>query len=108
MQTGTQVAQMPMIAPIADKVMQGAGWRPAAGGVDPNIPVPAQTAAMNIKSPYIQGQGPEVVAEPGGGAGEGMDVRQNTSPQFPPVPRDGASSMTGIETASTADNLQAA
>lgn len=104
MQTGTQVAQMPMIAPIADKVMQGAGWTPAPGGVDPNIPVADATAAMNIKSPYIQGEGAEVVAE----AGAAPEVRENTSPQFPPVPQDGASPMTGIETSSTADNLQAA
>ncbi|MBB6559592.1 hypothetical protein HNP48_002259 [Acidovorax soli] len=106
MQTGTQVAQMPMIAPIADKVMQGAGWRPTPGGVDPNIPVADTTAAMNIKSPYIQGEGPELEAEAGEGAA--TEVRQNTSPQFPPVPQDGPSAMQGIETSSTADNLQAA
>ena len=95
MSTGVQVAQMPMIAPVADKVMQANGWRPAPGGVDPNIPTASTTAAMNIASPYVQGEGP-------------TGVRENTSPQFPPVPQDGASPMTGIETSDTADNLQGA
>lgn len=99
MQGGAQVAQMPMIAPIADAIMQGAGYQaPTPGGDDPNFPVPAQTAAMNIKSPYIQGQGPEVVeAAPA--------VQQNTSPAFPPVPQDAGQGMQGIETPATADNL---
>ena len=34
-------------------------------------------------------------------------VQANTSPSFPPVPDDGPSAMEGIETMSTADNLQA-
>lgn len=56
MQGGAQVAQMPMIVPIADAIMQGAGYpRPSPGGDDPNFPTPAQTAAINIKDPYIQG-----------------------------------------------------
>ena len=100
MQGGAQVAQMPMIAPIADAIMQGAGYkRPSPGGDDPNFPTPALTAAMNIKSPYIQGEGPEQVeAAPA--------VRENTSPTFPPKAPDGSSPMEGIETASTMDNLE--
>lgn len=100
MQGGAQVAQMPMIAPIADKIMQGAGYQaPNPGGVDPNFPVPDQTAAMNIKSPYIQGQGPEVVAP------AMPPVRENTSPAFPPIPQDPAQGQAGMETVNTADNL---
>lgn len=58
MQGGAQVAQMPMIAPIADEIMKGAGYQaPNPGGDDPNFPTADQTAAMNIKSPYIQGKG---------------------------------------------------
>jgi len=107
MQGGAQVAQMPMIAPIADAIMQGAGYqRPTPGGDDPNFPVAVQTAAMNIKSPYLQG-------EANGGlpaAQEEVDeatapVNANTSPQFPPVPDDGRSPMQGIETTTTSDNL---
>ena len=33
------------------------------------------------------------------------DVRQNTSPAFPPVPDDGASPMAGIETPIITDNI---
>lgn len=103
MQAAAQVAQMPMIAPIADKVMQGAGYQmPNPGGVDPNFPTPNEAAATNMRSPYIQGQGAQFGSEQ---IGE-LAVQQNTSPQFPPVPQDGASPMEGIETPTTADNLQ--
>lgn len=109
MQGGAQVAQMPMIAPIADAIMQGAGYqRPNPMGDDPNFPVADQTAAMNIKSPYIQGQdsGGQVVAEEEAAAAA-PEVNANTSPQFPPVPDDGLSPMQGIETTTTTDNLPA-
>ncbi|MES2247596.1 MAG: hypothetical protein V4645_09955 [Pseudomonadota bacterium] len=110
MQGGAQVAQMPMIAPIADAIMQGAGYRrPSPGGDDPNFPMPTQTAAMNIKSPYIQGQDqaqPAAVAQEEAAAAA-APVRENTSPTFPPRPADGASGMDGIETARTNDNVPA-
>lgn len=94
MQAGAQVAQMPMIAPIADEVMKGAGYRrPNPGGHDPNFPVASETAAMNIQSPYVQPGGPDT------------GVRQNTSPGFPPVPDDGGSPMQGIETPRIDDNM---
>lgn len=90
MQGGAQVAQMPMIAPIADAIMQGAGYqRPNPMGDDPNFPVPA--APANAAE--------QAAASP--------PVRENTSPTFPPVPDDGASPMRGIETAETTDNLPA-
>lgn len=95
MQGGAQVAQMPMIAPIADEMMKGAGYVMPAGGQDPNFPTPAQTAAMNIKSPYIQGQGPELIPEPA----------QNTSPAYPPVPQTAPTGQHGIETPAVADNI---
>ena len=100
MQGGAQVAQMPMIAPIADKMMQAAGFQNQPGGQDPNFPVPEQAAAMNIASPYVQGVGP-VGAESGEGATE---IPSNTSPQFPAVAGTG---QQGIETTTTADNLGA-
>ena len=99
MQAGAQVAQMPMIAPIADEVMKGAGYqKPNPVGDDPNFPTADQTAAMNIKSPYIQGEGAEYEDMP--------EVQENTSPQYPPVPQDASTGMTGIETANTNDNLE--
>jgi len=85
MQGGAQVAAMPQIAPIADAIMQGAGYKmPSPGGDDPNFPQPM---AM-----------PAAAAAP---------VQQNTSPSFPPVAPDGSSPMQGIETPTTTDNLGA-
>jgi hypothetical protein len=90
MQGGAQVAQMPQIAPIADAIMQSAGYQaPTPGGDDPNYP----TAA--ITQPAIEQVPPEL--PPG--------VQQNTSPNFPPVPQQPASGMGGIETATVADNV---
>jgi hypothetical protein len=104
MQAGTQIAQMPMIAPIADAVMAGAGYqRPNPMGDDPNFPTADKTAAMNIKSPYIQGQGPSAAE-----AATAIPVRQNTSPQLPPIAQQGASPMTGVETSTPADNFSGA
>lgn len=89
MQAGAQVAQMPQIAPIADVVMQGAGYRPPTpAGVDPNFPQPGQIPAQASA---------EAAAAP--------PVHRNTSPEFPPVPQHAASPATGIETATPADNL---
>lgn len=118
MQAGAQVAQMPQIAPIADEVMKGAGYqRPNPLGDDPNFPVADQTAASNIRSPYIQGQGAQVGSEQ-------LAVQQNTSPMSPSVPhevgqemqrisppqdesyaRHGGTGMQGIETPRTSDNM---
>lgn len=85
MQAGSQVAQMPQIAPVADAIMQGAGYVRPERSDDPNFP----TAGV---PPLPPGVAPEVNA--------------NTSPTFPPVPDDGASPMAGIETPATTDNLQ--
>lgn len=88
MQAGAQIAQMPMIAPIADAVMQGAGYqRPNPLGDDPNFPTPPALPAQSV--------------DPAG------QVGQNTSPTYPPVPQDGASPMQGIETPRTTDNFNA-
>lgn len=92
MQGGTQIAQMPQIAPIADELMKAAGYKaPNPGGDDPNFPT---VVALPVDT--------------SGPAGFAPDVRDNTSPGFPPVPSDGESSLNGIETASPADNLQPA
>lgn len=103
MQAGAQVAQMPMIAPIADTIMQGAGYkRPNPMGDDPDFPAPQQVAATDIRNPYVQGEGAQLGSEQ---VAELAQVDQNTSPQFPPVPSDGESSMQGIETPNTNDNM---
>lgn len=94
MQAAAQVAQMPMIAPVADEIMKGAGYEQQQGD-DPNFPQADATAAMNIKSPYVQPGGPDAIPP----------VRENTSPAFPPVPTQPGTGMQGIETATTTDNL---
>lgn len=100
MQAGAQVAQMPQIAPIADVVMQGAGYqRPNPIGDDPNFPTAEQTAAHNIRSPYIEGEGAQAGSE------QLPMVQQNTSPMNPPVPQQGGTGMKGIETERVGDNL---
>ena len=102
MQGGAQIAQMPQIAPIADQIMQGAGYKyPNPGGDDPNFVTAEQTAARDVRSPYIEGEGAQIGSE---GMAE-LEVQKNTSPMNPPVPQQGTSPMQGIETPSTADNL---
>lgn len=100
MQAGVQIAQMPQIAPIADAIMQGAGYqRPTPGGDDPNFPTPTEIAASDIRSPYIQGEGAEI-------GSEGIaQVQQNTSPMNPPVPQQVGTGQQGIETTDVNDNL---
>lgn len=86
MQAGAQIAEMPMIAPVADAVMQSAGYRrPVPPGVDPQYPVPAPAATAQAQ--------------------QAPPVDQNTSPQFPPVPDQAGTGQRGIETATTDDNL---
>lgn len=95
MQAGAQIAQMPQIAPIADAVMAGAGYTDQ-GGQDPNFPTPAQSVAQPAEA--AQTHPDEAV--------KSVDVRQNTSPSFPPVPRTADSGMGGIETQTPSDNMQ--
>ena len=93
MQGGAQVAMQPQIAPIADAIMQGAGYqKPNPVGDDPNFPTPV-------------GGGPMQPAPADQGADLG-DVQANTSPAFPPVPQQAEQGMTGIETLTTADNIE--
>ncbi|UJA04224.1 hypothetical protein F9230_07615 [Acinetobacter johnsonii] len=100
MQAGAQVAQLPQIAPVADEVMKGAGYqRPNPIGDDPNFPTAEQTAARDVRSPYLEGEGAQI-------GSEGLaEVQQNTSPINPAVPQKGGTGMQGIETARTSDNL---
>lgn len=100
MQGGAQVAQMPMIAPIADEIMKGAGYQaPKPGGDDPNFPTP-EGAALEPNPVPIPGQG-GAAAE----LGAAPQVQQNTSPAYPAVPRSAATGIRGIETANVNDNI---
>lgn len=80
MQSARMIALMPAVAPIADKVMQAAGYQnPNPAGIDPNFP-----------APMTPQPDPEVAAQAAGGMGP-----QNTSPMFPPKSSSG---LKGIET----------
>ena len=81
MQAGEVLASVPQVAPIADKIMQAAGYQtPIPAGVDPNFPV-------------------SEAAVPAAAAGP-MDLPEsgNTSPQFPARPGSPSAGMNqGIE-----------
>ena len=53
-QAGQLIAQIPAIAPVADVVLQNAGWRPPTpAGVDPNLPQPdiaVQPGAVDVSA----------------------------------------------------------
>lgn len=81
MQAGAQIAQMPLIAPIADVVMQGAGYRqPRPMADDPNFPTPDATPIA-----------PQSLVAP--------QDRQNTNPPFAPLSDKGGAPLKGGETA---------
>jgi len=123
MQAGAQVAEQPMIAPIADAVMQGAGYqRPNPAGQDPNFPVPEQglpqeQGGLPPEQQPIQPEQGNLPPEQGAIPPEQMapeqpaqdsdlsQVNKNTSPGFPPIPETPEAGMNGIETPSTDDNL---
>lgn len=78
MQAAEVIASVPQVAPIADKIMQAAGYqRPTPEGIDPNFPIDAQAAGgdMGAVTPAaveaVQ-SGPVDIQESG-----------NTSPMFP-------------------------
>ena len=85
MQAGSQVAQMPQIAPVADAIMMSAGYIKPVRSDDPNFPI------AQVPMPAAEAMPP---------------VNQNTSPTFPPVPQAPEQGMDGIETPTTADNLE--
>lgn len=94
MQGAAQVVTMPQVAPIADVIMQGAGYKaPSPMGDDPNFPTPTDVPVQ--PAPQQGGQG----------SAELMDVQANTSPAFPPVPQQPGQGLDGIETPQTSDNI---
>lgn len=74
-QTAQTVAMNPTLTPVADQVMQLAGYTPPnPAGVDPNLQAPALPAPVNPMA---------------------ADVPQNTSPLFPANPMEPASPFVG-------------
>ena len=105
MQGGAQIAQMPQIAPIADEIMMSAGYQlPDPLGDDPNYAT-GDMLEQSAEQPMIDENTIDENAM-GDLPEPEIDVQQNTSPMFPPVPQDGQSPMQGIETPDITDNLQ--
>ena len=76
MQAGQVIAQMPQVAPIADAVMQSAGYQASnPAGVDPNYPHP------NVAVPPVQQSNPNPIlpapsATPGIGEMRGIETQR--------------------------------
>ena len=71
-----------------------------------NLTIIAAGAAALLVSACNSPQ--DKVAEQKADDAPGMEVRQNTSPAFPPVPQQAPTGMQGIETPSATDNLEGA
>lgn len=74
-QTGEVIAAVPDVAPIADKVLEAAGFQQDAGGVDPNLPQP-QSPAAGLAVQDVMNKRTGVGFTPG-----------NTHPTFPANPQ---------------------
>jgi hypothetical protein len=97
MQAAEVVASAPMVAPIADKVMQAVGFQPPNPvGQDPNLvpgaPEPPMFGGM-VNDQTMTAHGAQ--ADP---MGASPDPRTNTSPMQPPVPASPLGARAGIET----------
>lgn len=101
MQAGEIIAAVPQIAPVADKVMQAAGYQsPVPAGVDPNYPT-----ASAIDTQGVQSIDPVKNPKTGIGFMPGVAGGGDTSPNTPMNPAAPASpesagtgAMKGIET----------
>lgn len=97
MQAAEVIATIPAVAPVADKVMQTAGYQvPMPAGVDPNYPTGPQAmseAGLTAIQTGADQQAADVVPD-----------RQNTSP-MQPSPGGPSGAMSGIET-QRADGVQ--
>lgn len=87
MQAGQVIASVPSVAPVADEVLKGAGWKPQPG-VDPNFPQPAAPAPELVQG-EVGDKRTGVTFMPGG----------NTNPMTPQPPPGAEAGMgQGIET----------
>lgn len=98
MQAAEVIAAVPQVAPIADKVMQSAGYTaPTPPGIDPNYP--DSSVAAGGAGPGLMPAAAEATAT---GPIQIEDSPTNTSPMFPPR---APSPRQGIET-QRADSVQ--
>lgn len=78
-QAGQLIAQMPQIAPVADVVLQNAGWRPPTpAGVDPNLPMPDVAVPQGVVNPGdTSPQTPATPVSPMNGENGGINTMRN-------------------------------
>lgn len=91
-QTGQVIAAVPSTAPIADELLQSAGYVPSATGVDPNLPQPAAPDPALLLQ-QVNDKNTGVGFMPGGASTNPMTPSQ---PEQPASPNTGAGQ--GIET----------
>ena len=92
LQTGTLVAQNPAVAPVADGIMQGAGFQRSRVGEDPNIPIPEQAAQANQNQQFATNFHPNLPVNP---ATPASPIPTTAQPAIPAEPDVGAEK--GIE-----------
>lgn len=76
-QTAEVITAVPAVSPVADKVLQGAGYVAPATGMDPNLPQPPGSGQVTMLPVGNRRTGTQI--QPGA-------VPQNTSPNFPANP----------------------
>ena len=92
-QTAEVISAVPMVAPVADKIMQSAGYQPPnPAGVDPNYPVPGKGPIDGLGSGLsiqpVSNKRTGIGFTPGGAPGD-------TSPQTPAAPASPATPGVG-------------
>ena len=93
-QTAEVITAVPQVAPVADKVLQAAGYiYPIPPGVDPNLPYPGGNGQVTMNPISNKRTGAEIqpaasaaAAAPPPGSVPPPDIHQNTSPGFPARP----------------------
>ena len=90
MQAAQTVAQIPAAAPIADVLLQNAGWQaPNPAGMDPNIPQPAVSMPEPTSQPTTAAPGdtspqtPANPASPEQGVNQGINTMRSDSVTSP-------------------------
>lgn len=95
-QTAEVITAVPAVAPVADRIMQSAGYLPPnPPGVDPNLPQPPGAGTVTLLPVNNRRTGAQIQPGPG--------IPQNTHPNLPANPQPPASpaigAAKGIETA---------
>jgi hypothetical protein len=94
-QTAEVIAAVPQVSPVADAVLQGAGYQiPNPAGADPNLPQGAGGEGLSVQGVINKRTG--VGFTPPAGPGAVVPAQQNTSPGSPPIPAQPASPAVGL------------